>query len=163
VLAEDPNGLIGAKGNGEESGGKVVFPIRIRLGTKKDKSKKERTNVDKDGFAWNIAVDRPELSSSDGFRREAGSAAFIRARCDSQLAYHPRLREILRRPFVLAGRVYRAFRRKDSSVFLVEVDEVLRGYARPPPRYGRYRVPRSFFAFVDAHNPRALNGKQVRV
>lgn len=151
ALSEDPNALLGGKGrSGQPYGGRIVFPIRART---RDNSNPGNAKLE---------LERPELSSSDGFRREYGSSAFIRMRCDDKLAHHKELGSLLCRPFVLGGRVFRAFRRKDGNVFFVEVDEVLPGYDPPPPRYGANCRPKSFFGFVDWHNPRLLNSHQVR-
>ncbi|EIN08814.1 hypothetical protein PUNSTDRAFT_44349 [Punctularia strigosozonata HHB-11173 SS5] len=145
ALSEDPYALVGGKRQEVPYGGKIVFPVRAR--------KRKDSNVPR------FELERPELSSSDGFRREYGSSAFIRLRLGSSMEYK-KLGEFLHRPFVLCGRVFRAFRRKDESVFLIEVNEVLLGYDSPPPRYGDNCRPKSFFDFLDSHNPRSLNNKQ---
>ena len=92
-------------------GGKVHFTAKVVGGR------------DKKGFS--LVLDRPTLGSSNRFMRRFGSRRFIRVRIqkDALMQKGGGLFEYFRRPFIIAGVVFRAFFAKEQNVFLVRTNE----------------------------------------
>lgn len=148
--------------------GKVQFSGRLCYAEKK-KSGKLR-----------FYLEKPDLGSSCRFTRRFGSDWLIRIRCQSDI--HPaRLHEFFMRPFIIFGRVYRAFyarlvccvalifgvhntdisfASKEHTVFLAAVNEIYEnGVLRTLPETPRRLCLDSLLKW---HNPMDLNSNQVR-
>jgi len=124
-------------------GGKVDICAKLKVG--------------RDGN-YRIVVDQARLGSSTRFKRQWGSKAFlfikiplyIRNKSDNKLL------DFFRRPFILMGRVYRAFMLSDATVHLfAAADNFL---FDSPDGLSDINL---FWAFVNFHNPISLNCSQV--
>lgn len=110
-------------------------------------------------------LERSELGPSNRFARRFGSKRFLRVRISKRILYSRDngLVQYFSRPFILDGRVFRAFTSKEHSVYMVETNEqFINGCVDSPgdevvTADGRI----SLLAFLDWHNPMHLNVNQV--
>lgn len=123
-----------------------------------------------DGYL-KITLEKPYLFSSTRFSRRFGSDAIVRIRIDHMALHsHGReVREYVRRPLVIRGRVYRAFFAKEDAVFFFHTHEVVE---RAPNAEKAFHVCEptdpntdplgmSLEDFLEWHNPLRLNDQQV--
>jgi RNA-dependent RNA polymerase len=133
-------------------GGKVHFCARLKnIGTAKLPQ-------------YKFILERAALGPSCLFTRRFMSERFLTIKVPKQILNNPNngLLELFLRPFVLTGRVFRAFYAKDENVFMIETDEIVDGVTistsrRPASPMG----PCSLQAFLSWHNPLELNKNQV--
>lgn len=106
------NDILAGLGFGENSdwfGGKVVF-----------RGKVENFAAEKDSPQFRIRLEKAELGASSRFSRRFGSKSFVRIKIPKALWKYPvALVDFFRRPFVISGKVFRAFLEKEKNVFLV--------------------------------------------
>ena len=146
----------GGIGSNEDKwyGGNVHFTAKLIVA--KDK---------KDVFR--LVLDRPTLGSSNRFMRRFGSERFIRVRIqkDALMQKGDKLTEYFRRPFIICGKVYRAFFAKEQNVFLFRTNEVVSGHSErlsvAPPADPSTTREWSFLRFIKWHNDLQLNDDQV--
>ena len=133
-------------------GGKVHFCARLKnVGT----AKMPR---------YKIMPERAELGPSCLFTRRFMSGRFLTIKVPKQILNNPNngLLELFLRPFVLTGRVFRAFYAKDENVFMIETDELVDdGVISTSRRSASPTGPCSLEAFLSWHNPLELNTNQV--
>ncbi|KAJ3843405.1 RNA dependent RNA polymerase-domain-containing protein [Lentinula raphanica] len=144
-LSADPYAGLGLGEHSDWFGGKVVFRAKLVDSSKKAKDK------------FRVELERAELGASSRFSRRFGSKSFVRLKISKTLIRHAdELMNYLRRPFIIAGRVYRAFLEKEKNVFLYMTNE--------SPDVGCPVDPMSrnlsFEAFLNWHNPIELNKRQ---
>ena len=74
-----------------------------------------------------ITLDKPYIFSSTRFSRRFGSDAFVRVRIDPKALHNhgKEVRDYVRRPLVIRGRVYRSFFAKEDTVFFFHTHEVV--------------------------------------
>ncbi|KAJ7068354.1 RNA dependent RNA polymerase-domain-containing protein [Mycena amicta] len=108
---------------------------------------------------YKIALKPPELGTSSRFARRFGSGRFLTLSITKQLLNQgEKLIDFLRRPFILAGLVFRAFDAKDGNVFLISTNEIVEG-----SRINPHRTISGLFSlsdFWDWHNRLVLDEKQ---
>ncbi|KAF7332082.1 RNA-dependent RNA polymerase [Mycena kentingensis (nom. inval.)] len=112
------------------------------------------------GSNFQVTLKQPELGTSSRFARRFGSLRFLTLGIHKQLLNKgEQLVEFLLRPFILAGRVFRAFDAKDGNVFLVQTNEMVEGNRINPMR----TIPGllSLDEFLQWHNPLELDLKQT--
>ncbi|KAG8952306.1 hypothetical protein FRC04_004734 [Tulasnella sp. 424] len=110
---------------------------------------------------WRIRLLRQEVrGKSCRFTRKFGSRRFIQLKIPKLQSQAERdsLQEELVKPFLLHGRVFRAFSAHDGTVRLVETDENVGRGARPEVGDSR-RLP--FIEFLDWFNPLEKNAQQI--
>jgi RNA-dependent RNA polymerase len=133
-------------------GGKVHFRARLKnVGT----TKMPR---------YRVILERAVLGPSCLFTRRFMSKRFLTIKVPKQILNNTDngLFDLFLRPFILTGRVFRAWFAKDDNVFMVETDEILDGNTisasrRPASPTG----PCSLEAFLEWHNPINRNTNQV--
>jgi hypothetical protein len=133
-------------------GGKVHFCARLKnVGTAKTPQ-------------YRVILDRPVLGPSCLFTRRFMSRRFLIIKLSKQILNNPDngLLGLFSRPFVLTGKVFRAFYAKDENVFLIETNEMVEcgtitASRRPTSPMG----PCSLMDFINWHNPLLLNTNQV--
>lgn len=109
-----------------------------------------------------------ELGPSCRFTRRFGSMRFIRVRINQRLLHEAgeKLIPFFCRPFVLCGRIYRAFFAKENNAFLVETAEVFNpqtGCISNGPIKDKWNESRySLEDFLGWHNPMSHNQDQAR-
>jgi len=113
---------------------------------------------------YKFTLERAVLGPSRLFMRRFMSKRFLTIKVPKQILNNPNngLLELFLRPFVLTGRVFRAFYAKDENVFMIETDEIMddgtiSASRRPESPTG----PCSLQAFLSWHNPLELNKNQV--
>jgi hypothetical protein len=113
---------------------------------------------------YKLILERAALGPSCLFTRRFMSERFLTIKVPKQILNNPNngLLELFLRPFVLTGRVFRAFYAKDENVFMIETDEIadggtISGSRRPASPMG----PCSLQTFLSWHNPLELNKNQV--
>ncbi|TFK55073.1 hypothetical protein OE88DRAFT_1732348 [Heliocybe sulcata] len=139
ALKNDPYGCLGG-GNREDEwyGGKVHFVARLRED-------------------WQIVLEQPKLGSSNRFARRFGSARFLSIKCHSKLSGR-KLVEYFKNPFILHGRVFRAYFAKEMTAFLFQTDEIVTADGRVVmPPGGMWSISR----FIEWHNPLSQNQHQT--
>jgi hypothetical protein len=129
-------------------GGKVSFSMRAQL--------------DEQG-AFHFVLERPTLAHSSRFTRCYGSSFLIKLRLSSDLLSKPdlldRLKQLLIRPLVLLGQVFRFFHiNKNHHAYLMATDELYNGGIISPPSNSQ-RI--SFLDFFRRHNNLEQNSNQV--
>ncbi|EPQ58296.1 hypothetical protein GLOTRDRAFT_36051 [Gloeophyllum trabeum ATCC 11539] len=144
TLRNNPSGCLGVDVGGGEGndgwyGGKIHFTGKMR----------------EDGH---IVLQRPELGPSCRFTRKYGSASLVRIKVPQKLV-GDKLREYCKRPFVILGRVFRAFYEKDLTVFLMQTDEVLSSDQNSV--LIQKSDGRSISHFINWHNPIFQNREQT--
>ncbi|KAF8648909.1 hypothetical protein AX16_006144 [Volvariella volvacea WC 439] len=100
-----------------------------------------------------------EKRRSYRFARFLGSRRILQLKVPDEVVNNDneRVRQWLRRKFIICGRVFMAFHSKDSSVYMMETDE---NYERETATWcgDQYRL--SFSQFIHWHNPFDLNQNQ---
>ncbi|KLO18824.1 hypothetical protein SCHPADRAFT_993271 [Schizopora paradoxa] len=132
--------------NGKEYyGGKVHFIAKL---------KGEKGN-------YTLCLEGAELGPSCRFYRRFGSAAFIKVSTPKKLAYSRDhgLMDFMLRPFVLNGRVFRAFYHKENNVHLKKTNERVVDNRVVPPENESDLVDGqgSLEDFLNWHNPPGEN------
>lgn len=147
-----PTALLGSTHElGAWYGGKVSFALRM-LGDKK-------------GFQF--ILESPVLGPSSRFTRCYGSSWLIRVKLTTGVFSNlERLKELLLRPLILNGQVFRFFYaknvKKDSSVYLMATNELYDGCIKPSHSTSNgQRVYHSFLDFFSKHNDLQTNCNQV--
>ena len=118
-----------------------------------------------------ITLDKPYLFSSTRFSRRFGSDAFVRVRIEQKALHNhgKEVRDYVRRPLVIRGRVYRSFFAKEDTVFFFHTNEVVEPASNTETTI-RVREPTDPHAdplgmslkdFLEWHNPLGLNDQQV--
>ncbi|TCD71443.1 hypothetical protein EIP91_010149 [Steccherinum ochraceum] len=112
-----------------------------------------------------LIMEKPYLGPSSRMTRRFGSDRFIRIKISSDLFYSDTFAalEFFLQPFFFNARVYRSFFAKDTTVFLVNTDESFS--VNPDGSFTVYSSPStsdapSLVAFLDSHNPLAINRHQ---
>jgi RNA-dependent RNA polymerase len=124
-------------------GGKVVF--RAKVENLVDDPKKPPQ--------FKIKLERAELGASSRFTRRFGSKSFMRVKIPKYLNRHPdALMDFFRRPFIISGKVFRAFLEKEKNVFFYKTNET--------PEMGQVPQGLHFEEFLNWHNPLEGNQKQ---
>ncbi|KAF8522755.1 RNA dependent RNA polymerase-domain-containing protein [Hysterangium stoloniferum] len=147
-LTADPASGLGTSHNGWYAG-RVHF-----IATLKVRGKGERGSPP----AYHIALQRAELASSQRFARRFGSRRFIRVCLPKKIlnAENNGLVEYFKKPFLLCGRIFRAFEAKDRHVFLIETNLLADGLQLASglvPVSKGLMPPMGFVQFLDYHNP----------
>lgn len=137
----------------EPYGGLVEFVAKVQI----DSNTKE----------IKIVLLAPQRCPSTRFSRRFGSKRFFRLRISRNLISSPQgklIASLIRRPFVVMGKVFRAFTAKDSSVFFVQTFEE-EHYGLVKPRTGKPKAsdPMPFLDFIRWHNPLEDNHDQVMI
>ena len=106
-------------------------------------------------------LDQPSMQRSNRFARFLGSRRILQIKLskDVQYAKDSSLPEHLSSRFLLCGRVFAPFASKDSSVYMMELNE---DAGRSPDRHQGDDTRLSLWDFIEWHNPLSLNMKQVR-
>ncbi|KAG8952307.1 hypothetical protein FRC04_004735 [Tulasnella sp. 424] len=110
---------------------------------------------------WAIRLHQQEMrGKSCRFARKFGSRRFIQLKIPELRSQAERdsLQEELLKPFLLHGRIFRAFSTHDGTVRLVETDENVGRV--PRPEFGDSRRS-SFLDFLDWFNPLEQNAHQI--
>ncbi|KAI0944787.1 hypothetical protein AcW1_001640 [Taiwanofungus camphoratus] len=158
ILSIDPHGALGCNQNQGYTtddpdwyGGKVHFTGKITL--------------NKDGNL-DLRLDRPVLGSSSRFMRRFGSHRFVRLRIGREILFQHgnRIFDYCRRPFVISGRVFRAFFAKEANVFLFQTNEVWKHDSITEPKPSLHKNAMwnpSLLDLIQWHNPLELNRNQT--
>jgi RNA-dependent RNA polymerase len=133
-------------------GGKAHFCARLKnIGTAK-------------APRYRVILERAVLGPSCLFTRRFMSKRFLTIKVSKQILNNPDngLLDLFLQPFILTGRVFRAWYAKDDNIFMIETDEMLDGDTisasrRPASPTG----PCSLNDFLEWHNPLLLNTNQV--
>ena len=152
ALQKSPYGGLGFNENNEPlgwHGGQVLFHAKLHNLSRDSKSPE-----------YKFTLEPAELSFSHSFARRFGSKHFLRLGLTKAALKNSRLLlDYLRRPLILCGSIFRAFFAKNHNVFYVKTNEGTNGESvlsnAPVPGV------MSFLEFIDWHNPRDLNSKQV--
>jgi RNA-dependent RNA polymerase len=134
-------------------GGKVDFRGKLR-----DHSSANITE-------YKIVLERPELGTSCRFTRRLGSQSILRisippdvfTKQDNQLV------DFFSRPFILSGRVFRAFYAKGKHVFLLKTCEVFDGFKISVPKDAAHGDGLTLLDFLNWHNPLESNKRQASI
>ncbi|KAJ6489328.1 RNA dependent RNA polymerase-domain-containing protein, partial [Mycena vitilis] len=132
-------------------GGKVQFTAKVVI----DKA---------DGdHGLGIVLQKPSLAPSHRFRRRWGSANFLTLTFTREVL-NTKTQEItsyVKRPFILLGRVFRAYYAKDLQVFLFRTNELVEGSRVHEIRTLTQGI--SLGQFLNWHNPLEFNRTQTMV
>jgi RNA-dependent RNA polymerase len=109
--------------------------------------------------SYRITLERCTLGPSCRFSRRFGSKNFLRIKIPSRILHssHNGLIHYFQKPFIVWGRVFRAFYAKDDTVFLFRTNEI---FDAPEIRPGHY-PGFSLLQFIQWHNPLEFNHNQV--
>lgn len=140
---------------------------------------------EKDPDQFKITLGKAELGASSRFSRRFGSKSFVRVKIHKSLQnskYSEALIDFFRRPFIIAGKVFRAFFEKEKTVFLVSLTHltntlpsfiylrIFQYMTNEVPEWelvlgSTQKVPGrlSFEDFLQWHNPIEPNQQQVRL
>ncbi|KAJ3896058.1 RNA dependent RNA polymerase-domain-containing protein [Lentinula edodes] len=146
-LNRDPYSALGFVQNSDWFGGKVVFRAKLKMQV--DNPKKPPS--------FKVELEKAELGASSRFSRRFGSKSFIRIKIPKNLTrYSKELMHFFRRPFIIAGRVFRAFLEKEKNVFCFMTNE------NPDLGLVLDTVSQnlSIDDFLNWHNPIVLNENQ---
>jgi hypothetical protein len=126
-------------------GGKVEFRAKLQ--------KDEKTN------SYKIVLERCMLGTSCRFTRRFGSKSFLRIKIPSRILHSNTngLIAYFRNPFVIWGRIFRAFYAKDDNVFLFRTNEIFDESHIRPDHFPGF----SLLQFIEWHNPLEFNRNQV--
>jgi RNA-dependent RNA polymerase len=157
MLLEDPYAGLGFSSKKPDwYGGKVIFRAILR--------ENKATKITP--YPYTFTLERAELGPSCRFTQRFGSKRFIRVSISKSIFNKKdnKIIEFFKHPFVLNGRVFRAFFAKEHNAFLVETNEVTDGSKvsespLPPSEHG----PLPFLDFLRWHNPIKLNAMQVSI
>lgn len=110
---------------------------------------------------FRVLLERAELGPSCRFARRFGSTAFLRVKIPMSVFNKPDngLVDFFSRPFILNGRVFRAFFAKDDNVFLFRTNEIFRGSEICPHSVCMRGL--SLLDFLNWHNPLGFNRNQA--
>ncbi|THV08462.1 hypothetical protein K435DRAFT_641686, partial [Dendrothele bispora CBS 962.96] len=137
ALQENPHAGLGCDDNSSWFGGKVIFRLSLRKN-------------------FEISLEKAELGASNRFTRRWGSKSFVRVKISKELWNSgDALVNFFRRPFIICGRIFRAFLEKDKTVFLFMTNETLNPSGQISSTEGI-----SFEEFLESHNPLSRNQKQ---
>ena len=128
-------------------GGKIEFRGKLQ--------KDEQTD------SYKIVLERCTLGPSCRFTRRFGSRSFLRVKIPSRILHSSTsgLIAYFRSPFVIWGRIFRAFYAKDDIVFLFRTNEIYDEQRILPGHFGGF----SLLQFIEWHNPLQSNRNQVSV
>ncbi|KAJ4478201.1 RNA dependent RNA polymerase-domain-containing protein [Lentinula aciculospora] len=144
-LNRDPYAGLGFNCNSDWFGGKVVFRAKLKI----------LQVVDPEKPPFKVVLERAELGASSRFSRRFGSKSFLRMKIPKMLTRHAdRLMDFLRQPFIIAGKVFRAFLEKEKNVFFYMTNE------NPELAVDPSSKNMSIEDFLNWHNPIELNQKQ---
>jgi RNA-dependent RNA polymerase len=117
-----------------------------------------KLKVDPQGH-YKVAIDQARLASSTRFKRIWGSKSFLFIKIPSHIRKRTKnqLLDFFQRPFILMGRVYRAFMQSDDTVHMFAASD---NFLFDSPD-GASDINR-FWAFINLHNPISMNCNQVR-
>lgn len=110
---------------------------------------------------FTVDLEEATIGPSYLFSRRFGSKSFFRIKLGKSAKVVPGLCfDYLRNPFVICGRVFRAFYAKDDTVFLFKTNEIWlsEDVIIPGPKGGDGM---SFEEFINWFNPMDLNRAQV--
>lgn len=118
---------------------------------------------------YSLCLESAELGPSCRFYRRFGSAAFIKVSIPKKTmnSRNNNLMEFMCRPFVLNGRIYRAFYSKDNNVHLKKTNESLKvvdgaqTVASPKNEGDLVDGQGSLIEFLNWHNPMSENSDKV--
>lgn len=133
-------------------GGKVVYRARLRYVN--------------GGTNFRVELDKPELGPSTRFTRKFGSKRILRMNIslDGIQSYKgtraEELVEFFKQPFVLNGKVFRAFFERDMTVFMFMTNERLTN-GRRPSIVVEDRSQMGLAELFEWHNPIQENMNQV--
>jgi RNA-dependent RNA polymerase len=130
-------------------GGKVHFRAQLRdLGSE-------------EAPKYKVVLDRPELGTSCRFSRRFGSQSILRIKIPKDTLNRPdnKLVQFFLRPFVLSGKVFRAFYARSNHVFLYKTYETFNGNNVLPTR--TTQLNSDLLEFINWHNPLELNTRQA--
>ena len=107
-------------------------------------------------------LDQPSMQRSNRFARFLGSRRILQIKLskDIQYAKDNSISEHLASRFLFCGRVFAPFASKDSSVYMMELNE---DEGRSPDRHQGDDSRISLWDFIEWHNPLSSNMNQVRV
>lgn len=119
--------------------------------------------------AFSLELEPPYLGSSNRFTRRFGSKRVIRVRLEHQLKNSPassaQLLNYVKQPFVIFGRVFRAYYTKEGRVFLVQTNEAVQHTGDTLTfrslKGGNPLMDMSLLDFLKWHNPLESNSSQV--
>ncbi|KIJ41942.1 hypothetical protein M422DRAFT_254959 [Sphaerobolus stellatus SS14] len=146
-LSREKTGKIAGLGFSNVSGwygDKVHFIARLK-DLEKDKSNKGKLRHSHGSPSYQIILQRSELGPSNRrFSRRFGSRRFIHVRVAKSIMMsgNSSLVEYFQKPFLLNGRIFKAFCLKDTSITR------------------DHRSALSFLDFIEYHNPMDLNNQQ---
>ncbi|KAJ4498650.1 RNA dependent RNA polymerase-domain-containing protein [Lentinula lateritia] len=146
-LKRDPYSALGFVQNSDWFGGKVVFRAKLKIQVENPKKPP----------SFKIELEKAELGASSRFSRRFGSKSFIRIKIPKNLTrYSKELMHFFRRPFIIAGRVFRAFLEKEKNVFFFMTNE----NSDPGLVLDTVSQKLSIDDFLNWHNPIELNKNQ---
>ncbi|KIK68052.1 hypothetical protein GYMLUDRAFT_216523 [Collybiopsis luxurians FD-317 M1] len=144
-LRENCYAGLGFDTNEDWFGGKVMFRGKLKPADEKKPPQ------------FKIELERPELGASSRFTRRFGSKSFMRIKIPKDLSrYRDALMNYFRRPFIVSGKVFRAFLEKERTVFLFMTNEYPEKELVANPNSSSL----SFLDFLNWHNPIELNKAQ---
>ncbi|KAF5390517.1 hypothetical protein D9757_002717 [Collybiopsis confluens] len=145
-LREDAYGALGFNKDDDWFGGKIVFAGKLKILSLDSKKRP----------LFKVELERPDMGASSRFTRRFGSKSFMRIRIPKDLSkYSDDLIELFRRPFIVSGKVFRAFLEKEKNVFFFMTNESPEGPSASPLPDGL-----SFLDFLNWHNPLHANQNQ---
>jgi RNA-dependent RNA polymerase len=114
------------------------------------------------GGKFQYRLDQPSMQRSNRFARFLGSRRILQIKLSKDLRYAKDngITGHLGSRFLLCGRIFAPFASKDSSVYMMELNEDV---DRSPDRHQGDDTRISFWDFIEWHNPLPSNAKQVRV
>lgn len=152
-------------------GGKVHFTATLR--------QLEERRFHQNLCPYYLRLERAEIGTSTRFSRRFGSNSIIRVKIPKIVLYATRigqedtqseqeLMQFFTRPFIILGRVYRAFYGKENTVFLIQTNERIvydpvATVSIQPATTRSHKFPWAFLDFLKWYNPWHLgkNHKQT--
>jgi len=117
--------------------------------------------LSKSNGTFRYRLDQASMQRSNRFARFLGSRRILQVKLSKELQFSKdnSLSDHLSSRFLFCGRVFAPFASKDSSVYMMEVDEDVE---RSSDRHQGDNARMSLWDFIDWHNPFVLNMDQVR-
>ena len=118
--------------------------------------------LSKSNGTFRYRLDQPSMQRSNRFARFLGSRRILQIKLskDLQFAKDSGIPEHLGSRFLFCGRVFAPFASKDSSVYMMELNEDV---DRSLDHHQGDETRISLWDFIEWHNPLSLNMNQVRV
>lgn len=118
--------------------------------------------LSKSNGKFRYRLDQPSMQRSNRFARFLGSRRILQLKLSKELQYakDSGILEHLGSRFLFCGRVFAPFASKDSSVYMMELNEDV---DRSPDRHQGDDTRISLWDFIEWHNPLSSNKNQVRV